>query len=70
MWTGLDILELALPMFGMVLVQQCDKSGVSKGEGIGKCRLLSPVLLNQTTDRRSCHRVVCILVCLAVMSVQ
>lgn len=34
MWTGLDILELALPMFGMVLVQQYDKSGVSKGEGI------------------------------------
>jgi len=33
-WMGLDILVLAPPVLGVVLVQQCDKSGVSHGQGI------------------------------------
>lgn len=68
MWIDLDILELALPIFGMALVQPCDKSGVSKGEGnLWKCRPMPPVLLNQTADGHSNLRVVCVLVCFAII---
>lgn len=43
---GLDILELPLPVFGVVLVQQCDESDVLHG----KSGLLPPVLLGPSAD--------------------
>lgn len=46
---GLDILELPLPVFDMVLVQQCDKCDVLHG----KSGLLPPVLLGPSADVRS-----------------